>query len=416
MISINVKTMTTSAIVLKEYFESKGVSCWICVDMEGGIDYREEIVAAVKKCKIFLPLINSEWASSGECKDEYNFAKRLNLTSHESGKTVEGSPRLPVILPIAFPNLIWDQHPHVELLAASTNFIVHKFGSIDTIDTEGSIDTLNALVRSINSLDLVSIPKLGTVDEVGAEEERVDPGGVKKKVADKAKEESEIMKAQVSDMSQQLSNVLKHMQELQTALSQARQEQAPALLSQDSHPNGPGRQPSHQETGQFPISGWTAYHLKENYMGTTVEESWRGCLLTWSMEISLTKGEAAVEPLSVTGYCRWRLINAVPFRDNYDKGGMASYVAKIHDEWEADEVFTGVFNAASGTLSTSTHQLRTIAGNPCTNANEFIGSAQYSYVLMHDGSEMVGRCMYTQSDSINRNEFFNTSVIRCMAF
>ena len=33
-------------------------------------------------------------------KDEFNFAKRLNLTSHESGRSLEGESRLPVILPI----------------------------------------------------------------------------------------------------------------------------------------------------------------------------------------------------------------------------------------------------------------------------------------------------------------------------
>ena len=36
--------------------------------MDGGIDYRDAIVEAVKKCQIFLPLINAEWAASGECK------------------------------------------------------------------------------------------------------------------------------------------------------------------------------------------------------------------------------------------------------------------------------------------------------------------------------------------------------------
>jgi hypothetical protein len=67
-ISINVRTMLQSAQVLKRYFESNGVSCWICVDMDGGVDYRAEIVSAMKACKIFLPLMNAEWAASGECK------------------------------------------------------------------------------------------------------------------------------------------------------------------------------------------------------------------------------------------------------------------------------------------------------------------------------------------------------------
>jgi hypothetical protein len=68
MISINVRTMASTARVLNDFFEANDISCWVCYEMDAGIDYREEIVAAVKACKIFIPLINAEWASSGECK------------------------------------------------------------------------------------------------------------------------------------------------------------------------------------------------------------------------------------------------------------------------------------------------------------------------------------------------------------
>jgi hypothetical protein len=47
----------------------------------------------------------------------YNFALRLNLTSHEKGRTARNQPRLPVLLPIAFPGLDWDAHPSIQLLA-----------------------------------------------------------------------------------------------------------------------------------------------------------------------------------------------------------------------------------------------------------------------------------------------------------
>ena len=66
----------------------------------------------------------------------YNFALRLNLTSHEKGRTARSQvtpssnlhtdfpfdfrrlqPRLPVLLPIAFPGLDWDAHPSIQLLA-----------------------------------------------------------------------------------------------------------------------------------------------------------------------------------------------------------------------------------------------------------------------------------------------------------
>ena len=76
MISINVKTMGKTAEFLKEFFKQRGISCWICTQMSGGIDFREEIVDAVRKCQIFIPLINAEWAGSGECK----VCGQLNLT------------------------------------------------------------------------------------------------------------------------------------------------------------------------------------------------------------------------------------------------------------------------------------------------------------------------------------------------
>jgi len=66
--------------------------------------------------------MNNAWANSGECYDEYSFAKRLNLTSHEKQITKKSQPRLPVICPVAFSDLDWTI-PHIELLASSTNFI-----------------------------------------------------------------------------------------------------------------------------------------------------------------------------------------------------------------------------------------------------------------------------------------------------
>mmetsp|Transcript_45449 Transcript_45449/g.106283 ORF Transcript_45449/g.106283 Transcript_45449/m.106283 type:complete len:371 (+) Transcript_45449:170-1282(+) len=85
-----------------------------------------------------MPLINDAWARSGECKDEFNLAKRLNLTSTEMGRTREGDPRLPVILPIAFSDLDWDAHSHVQLLAASTNFLVHGTKNLEAGDFEAT--------------------------------------------------------------------------------------------------------------------------------------------------------------------------------------------------------------------------------------------------------------------------------------
>ncbi|KAJ1634206.1 hypothetical protein T492DRAFT_974641 [Pavlovales sp. CCMP2436] len=139
MISINVKSMAKSAAMLKRWLEARGVKVWVCtVDLSGGQDFREGIVNAAKRCAVFMPLINDAWARSGECKDEFNLAKRLNLTSTEMGRTREGDPRLPVILPIAFSDLDWDAHSHVQLLAASTNFLVHGTKNLEAGDFEAT--------------------------------------------------------------------------------------------------------------------------------------------------------------------------------------------------------------------------------------------------------------------------------------
>ena len=52
--------------------------------------------------QVVIIMLNEQWALSGECQDEYNYAKRLNLTSYESGRSERGQPRLPAFCPIAF--------------------------------------------------------------------------------------------------------------------------------------------------------------------------------------------------------------------------------------------------------------------------------------------------------------------------
>ena len=78
-------------------------------------------------------LLNKEWVSSGECEREFAIATRLNLTSYEKGLFIfeqirmyslittikdffhfvtgtakRPEPRVPIFIPIAFPNLDWD--------------------------------------------------------------------------------------------------------------------------------------------------------------------------------------------------------------------------------------------------------------------------------------------------------------------
>ena len=125
MISLHCASMASSAKKLKEYLESRGMVVWVCIEMSGGENYRDSIVDAIDRAEVVVIMLNEEWALSGECQDEYNYAKRLNLTSYESGRSERGQARLPVFCPIAFKNLNWGSHKHVRLLAANTNFIVH---------------------------------------------------------------------------------------------------------------------------------------------------------------------------------------------------------------------------------------------------------------------------------------------------
>ncbi|KAI8846229.1 hypothetical protein BC829DRAFT_398999 [Chytridium lagenaria] len=76
MISLHCGSMSTSA----------SDSVWACIsNIEGGEDYREGIYAAVKSCRVFLPLINLQWSQSGES-----------------------------ILPVKFPNVSWNDNPKIE--------------------------------------------------------------------------------------------------------------------------------------------------------------------------------------------------------------------------------------------------------------------------------------------------------------
>jgi len=157
MISLHVGTMRESAQILASVLEKYGINVWICVNLLGGLDYRHEITEAVKRSNVMILLMNENWASSGECNDEFALAKRLNLTSHESGRTPRTSPRLPILLPIAFKDLEWGAHDHVQLLASSTNFIVHDYKNL----TSGSVSqTLNTILLSLSTFGLIDADKL----------------------------------------------------------------------------------------------------------------------------------------------------------------------------------------------------------------------------------------------------------------
>ena len=147
MISLHVASMEKSARILKVVLKEQGYNVWICTDMVGGVDFRTEIVAAVNRCTVFIPLINNAWAKSGECSDEFSLAKRLHLTSHESGRTQRDQPRLPIFIPFAFSDLDWNAYPHIQLLAASTNFLVHDAINLETGNLQKRIGIFIIIIK-----------------------------------------------------------------------------------------------------------------------------------------------------------------------------------------------------------------------------------------------------------------------------
>jgi len=149
MISLNVATGAESARVLKRFLQGLGCNdVWVCTDsLRAGEDFRDAITSAVKQCDVMILLMTEAWAKSGECKDEYSYARRLNLTSHEKGVTAPNRPRKPLFIPIAFPDLNWE-HPHVELLSSTINFLICPEEVLTGIS--GAV-VLESLARSLQS-------------------------------------------------------------------------------------------------------------------------------------------------------------------------------------------------------------------------------------------------------------------------
>lgn len=68
----------------------------------------------------------------------------MNLTSHE--RTEE---RLPIMIPIAFPNLgDWNKYSHVKLLAAKVNFIVHDSDDLISGNFTSTVEKVAHAIRN----------------------------------------------------------------------------------------------------------------------------------------------------------------------------------------------------------------------------------------------------------------------------
>jgi len=153
-ISLNVNSALKYAQSLQEYLKYQlGLEIFICVDMVGGTSYREQIVDAVESCLVFIPLINKDWADSAECGDEFNFARRTNLTSHKAGRTKPPQPRLPVILPIYFKGFDFLAYKDIRLLASSVNFI-----ELNVNDLQNAWKVLTASILYLKNCGLSITP------------------------------------------------------------------------------------------------------------------------------------------------------------------------------------------------------------------------------------------------------------------
>jgi len=110
MISLNCATMKNDAIALQKLFNSNGINTWVCLDMGGGTAMRDDINWAAMNCKVFIALMNENWAKSGECKWEFNIAIRCGITQS-----------YPTIIPVIVDNLDFNKYIHIKAIMANTN-------------------------------------------------------------------------------------------------------------------------------------------------------------------------------------------------------------------------------------------------------------------------------------------------------
>jgi len=148
--------MGKSGEILMKWLEARGMDVWICTrNIVGGQSYRRQIAGAVRATDVFMPLINEKWTESAECKNEYEHAIKLNLTSVDRKR-----PR-PLILPIAFKGLNWTDDDHISGLAACTNFIVHDTANfVDECTEQQRTESFRAILLSLRAAGIPLDPKV----------------------------------------------------------------------------------------------------------------------------------------------------------------------------------------------------------------------------------------------------------------
>eukprot|EP00732_Lithocolla_globosa_P004264 Lithocolla_globosa_v1_NODE_3845_length_1566_cov_2.780940.p1 type:complete len:310 gc:universal NODE_3845_length_1566_cov_2.780940:1111-182(-) len=120
-LSFHTGSSTETVKTLVKHLNEAEITTWTCLDLPPGDLFRDSIVKSIKGCKVFIMVINKQWAESGECEEEFYYAKRLNAKNR---------PRLPMLLPIVFPNLEVSDFPQVESLQAKVQMLQSKFPEI----------------------------------------------------------------------------------------------------------------------------------------------------------------------------------------------------------------------------------------------------------------------------------------------
>lgn len=65
--------------IIRDALEENGIDCWVCSrDIDGGEDWADKIVDAIKSCKVFLFLQSKNSAASKQCYKEINLADASN--------------------------------------------------------------------------------------------------------------------------------------------------------------------------------------------------------------------------------------------------------------------------------------------------------------------------------------------------
>lgn len=154
MISLQCSSAEKIAKELNSFLRNKGYSTWICIEMQGGVTYREEIVVNASGSKTMIALMNVRWAESKECRYEFNIALRSQLTKG-----------LPHIIPIVLESFDFNTYPLITGVMANTNAIFYN--PKDPNSTWGQVvDSLSSVLVNPTTPEV----KLSTVASFGGDE------------------------------------------------------------------------------------------------------------------------------------------------------------------------------------------------------------------------------------------------------